>query len=198
MVAAQPLISLQSLSRIPSSKLAQIQSFTDWGTAWPVYASVIGKINPARLPDLIEYFFIISASANRPDFNWQEYDILFNQGATVSTDKRWGILDPAIWIQCYEKSDYVLRNTNTMPRFLAKKVVSNAQSKRVCYPFNYGGQCDRENCMYRHECMSCNRNLHPLIKCQIESGSKRKESPFSPSLLLKGLRNSMKLEVQAT
>ena len=68
-IAAQALISLQSLSRIPSSKSAQIQSFKDLGAAWAVYASVIGKINPARLPHLIEYYLFISESTNRPDFD---------------------------------------------------------------------------------------------------------------------------------
>ena len=70
-IATQPLISLQCLSRISSTKLTQIQSFRDWGAAWAVYTSVIGRINPARLPDLIEYFLIISESANRPEFDWQ-------------------------------------------------------------------------------------------------------------------------------
>ena len=59
-IAAHPLISIKSLSRFPSSKLAQIQSFRDCCAAWAVYTSVIGKINPARLPVLMEYFFIIS------------------------------------------------------------------------------------------------------------------------------------------
>ena len=108
--------------KIPISRLAQIQSFRDWGAAWAIYTSVIGKINPARLPDLIEYFLIISESAKRPEFDWQKYDILFRQGATVSSDKRWGILDPAIWIQCYGKSDYVSRNTSTMPVFRPRKL----------------------------------------------------------------------------
>ena len=139
MIAAQPLVSLQSLSRIPSTKLAQIQSLRDWGTVWAVYTTVIGMINPARLPDLIEYFFIISESANRPDFDWQKCDILFHQGATVSTDKRWGTLDPAVWIQCHGKSDYISRNTSSMPRFTAKKAVSSAQCQRFCYYSNYGG-----------------------------------------------------------
>ena len=53
-IATQPLISLRYLSRVPSSK--QIQSFKGWGAAWSVHASVIGKINPAFLQDLIEYF----------------------------------------------------------------------------------------------------------------------------------------------
>ena len=179
-IAAQPLISLQSLSRISSTKLAQIQSFRDWGAAWAVYTSVTGRINPARLPDLLEYFLIISESANRPDFDWQKYDILFRQGATVSTDKRWGSLDPAIWIQCYGKSDYVSRSTSSLSRLPAKKA-SSARSQRFCYQFNYGGQCHRENCMFSHVCMSCRNSSHPPIKCRVESGSKRKESRFSPS-----------------
>ena len=179
-IAAQPLISLQSLSRISSTKLAQIQSFRDWGAAWAVYTSVIGRINPARLPDLLEYFLIISESANRPDFDWQKYDILFRQGATVSTDKRWGSLDPAIWIQCYGQSDYVSRSTSSLS-CLPAKIASSARSQRFCYQFNYGSQCHRENCMFSHVCMSCRNSSHPLIKCRVESGSKRKESRFSPS-----------------
>ena len=44
---------------------------------WAVYTSVIEKIYLSRLPDLIEYFFIISETVNRPDVDCQKYDIYF-------------------------------------------------------------------------------------------------------------------------
>ena len=55
-IAAQPLVSLQTLTRIQSSKLAEVKTLIDSSASWAVYASIIGKISPTRLPDLIEYF----------------------------------------------------------------------------------------------------------------------------------------------
>ena len=124
------------------------------------------------------------------------YDIFFRQGVMVFTDKRWNSLDLAIWIQCYRKSNYVSKNTSTMPCFSAKRAVSSAQSQRLYYAY-YGGQRHRENCIYRYEFLSCERTSHPLIKCQIVSKSKRKESPLLPSSPPRRLKNSMRLEVQA-
>ncbi len=140
-IAAQPMISLQSISRIPTAKLLSIQNFRDWSAAWAVYSSIciIGKINANRLPDLLEYFLIISEAANRPGFDWQKYDTLFRQNAMVCTDKRWGVLDPAIWVQCCS-SPCVTPFSNAFSQS-SRGAGSFNPSPRFCFEYKKSGIC---------------------------------------------------------
>ena len=50
-----PSTSTQSIARIFSSKRSPITCFRDWASAWVVYASVVSKVAPGNLPDLISY-----------------------------------------------------------------------------------------------------------------------------------------------
>ena len=74
--------------------MPQINSFRDWAAVWGVFASVMGKIHPNRLAELIQYFVIIAEAANKPKFDWFKYDTLFRQSAMVFTEKGWSGPDP--------------------------------------------------------------------------------------------------------
>ena len=98
-----PSLSTQSIARLITSKLSPVSCFRDWESAWAVYASVVSKVAPGNLPDLISYMLVITEAAKRSDFDWQKYDRLFCQGVALDTNKRWGVADPSIWVHCLGK-----------------------------------------------------------------------------------------------
>ena len=99
-ISSLPSISLQSLAHMFASKLVQINSFRDWA-AWGVVASVMGKIHPNWLPELIQYFGLLATSKIITNFDWFKYDTLFCQSAMAFTEEGWGEPDPTLWFQCY-------------------------------------------------------------------------------------------------
>ena len=103
LLPVMPSVSTQSIARLITSKLSPVSCFRDWASAWAVYAYVVSKVAPGNLPDLISYMLVITEAAKRSDFDWQNYDRLFHQGAALDNNKRWGVADPSIWVHCLGK-----------------------------------------------------------------------------------------------
>ena len=163
-----PSLSTQSIARLITSKLSPVSCFRDWASAWAVYASVVSKVVPGNLPDLISYMSVITEAAKRSDFDWQKYDQLFRQGAALDNNKRWGVADPSIWVHCLGKHQPVPISVSSSN--------SNSGTKsskfQFCYAYNYS-QCHYGvNCRFLHRRMVCNRGFHPARLCPRHSDSR--------------------------
>ena len=173
-LSVMPSLSTQSIARLITSKLSPVACFRDWASAWAVYASVVSKVAPGNLPDLISYMLVFTEAAKRSDFDWQKYDQLFRQGAALDNNKRWGVADPSIWVHCLGKHQPV--------PFSVHSSNSNSGTKsskfQFCYAYNYS-QCHYGvNCRFLHRCMVCIRGCHPARLCPRHSNSR--ESSWFP------------------
>ena len=68
-LSVMPSLSTQSIARLITSKLSPVSCFRDWASAWAVYASVVSKVAPGNLPDLISYMLVFTEAAKRLDFD---------------------------------------------------------------------------------------------------------------------------------
>ena len=166
-ISSLPSISLQSLAHLPAFKLTPINSFRDYAAVWGVFASIMEKIHPIHLPELIQYFVIIAESANKPDVDWIKYDTLFRQSEVVFAEKGWGEPDPTVWLQCYKSGQpghfYESNRSPLGPRIY------------LCYNHNRD-TCSFRDCKFAHRCMSC-KGSHPKFKCPNRSNSDSFEEP---------------------
>ena len=193
-LSVMPSLSTQSIARLITSKLSPVSCFRDWASAWAVYASVVSKVAPGNLPDLISYMLVITEAAKRSDFDWEKYDRLFCQGAALDNNKCWGVADPSIWVHCLGKHQPVPvsvspSNPNSGPKFSKFQFCYAYNYSQCHYGINcrfrchYGINCRFRchygiNCRFLHRCMICNRGFHLARLCPRHSNSR--ESSWFP------------------
>ena len=108
------------LAKLFKVDLLPIETFSDWAEAWAVFAGVIVRKVPEKMPKLVGYFLLISAASR--DFGgsgWQEYDRAFRKHAAENPDVDWGEILPNLWFTtvCHKvprrlKSRLHFRQTN--------------------------------------------------------------------------------------
>ena len=162
LLSVMPSLLTQSIARLITSKLSPVSCLRDWASAWAVYASIVSKVAPGNLLDLISYMLVITEAAKRSDFDCQKYDRLFLQGAALDNNKRWGVADPTIWVHCLGKHQPVPVSVSSSSPNSGPKSSSKFQ---FCYAYNHS-QCHYGiNCRFLHRCMICNRDFHPARLC---------------------------------
>ncbi len=80
-------------TRFVKQNLSPIRSFINWVEAWSMFAGVMAKKHPEKLPDLICYFLLLSkASRDIAGTGWLDYDKAFRQQAAQSK------AEPTLWV----------------------------------------------------------------------------------------------------
>ena len=105
------------------------------------------------------YFILISGAAERGDFDWLSYDSKFRQSVVVLPDKRWGVPDPSIRLQCMRRRSFYQYSS------YSQRGHSGNSETTSCLNFNKKNECLYRNCKYLHRCFTCEIGSHPAIKC---------------------------------
>ena len=86
------------LAKLFKVDLLPIETFSDWAEAWGVFAGVIARKAPEKMPKLVGYFLLISsASRDFGGLGWQEYDRAFRKHAAENPDVDWGEILLNLW-----------------------------------------------------------------------------------------------------
>eukprot|EP00794_Sanderia_malayensis_P021458 gene21458-biopygen1063 len=164
------LLRLCNISRLPTMSpssaqlerllktLQPIATFVDWAEAWAVFASVVLKFSPDKLPSLLAYFLVV-AKAHRdiPGMGWLAYDAAFRKQAANNASLSWAVLDPTLYISTVLTSG--VHHTSQ-----AHKPQAFSGRNNVCQRWNKGICTFGRACHYVHACMVCQGD-HTVREC---------------------------------
>eukprot|EP00794_Sanderia_malayensis_P001375 gene1375-biopygen1124 len=187
-IARLPTISPSSAQLERLLKILEpIRAFADWAEAWGVFASVVVKFAPHRLPALLAYFLII-AKAHRdvPGMGWLAYDLAFRKQAANDSLISWAVVDPTLYLSTVLTAGIQQApQARTAPAIRARKGFCTSSNKSSC---SYGNTC-----RYLHACSSCEGN-HQVRECPLRKDPtgrvdlKRQRSPSPLPTVITPLR----------
>ena len=79
-----------------------IEDFHTWLQCFALYCGVLGSHHPAAIPELVAYLVTISRA--KQDYEgraWAHYDTFYRRNAAVTNNKRWSVINPSIYAQCF-------------------------------------------------------------------------------------------------
>lgn len=136
-----------------SKKVKSIDSIKMWTEAFITYIQVVIENHPNKAHELLKYLSVIrGASDECPTVQWVQYDQQFRLRVSRNPTRSWSNIDAELWLRFIAKGSHG-QNTG-----------QSRLSKYPCYDYNFKGQCNRQNCIYRHNCMKCSL-LHPACNC---------------------------------
>lgn len=154
----QNIISINEQGRlVAQTKLARSKAISNieaWTDAFISYSQVLIERHAQKASELFSYMAIIRSAASQCSIEkWYTYDQQFRLRVARDHTRNWGIIDSQLWLQ-----------------FIALGIQKPQPSNSKCFDFNFKGQCQKDNCTYRHICIKCFMN-HPFITCRRYTGS---------------------------
>ncbi|KAK6168531.1 hypothetical protein SNE40_021043 [Patella caerulea] len=146
----------------PSKPESKITTIEVWSDAFIVFMSIYCSIHKDKYPDLLKYMQVIRMASKRAnDLGWKLYDEQYRLRKAKHPTAPWSVIDTELWLL------YI----NCVNQFSEAKASmtfnSSTQNNRLCYSYNYNGQCLRAYCFYQNRWLRCFGN-HPLISCSTE------------------------------
>ena len=136
------------------SELQLVKNFVEWAEAWAVYSGVVCQNDPSKMGNLISYFLLIAKiSRDSGGSGWLDYDRAFRKKAAENSSLLWGEIDMNLFV-----SVVLSKPTKTSPPTAATATPSSSghnSGRGICYNWNFRECPYRENCKFRHSCMSC-------------------------------------------
>ena len=123
---------------------------------------------------------------------WRLYDIQYRQQA-AATD--WSVVDTSLFSRCFTGHAKRVQNctncgsmkhdTQECPRRKSRRPATQESStpppKRsktnLCYNFNYKRPCHSSPCPWKHACLSCQSEEHPMLDCTKRSKKEPEKKP---------------------
>lgn len=122
-------------------KLKLITDIQVWTDAFLIYASIYVLLHPECSTALFKYMHIIRLGASRAEaLSWRDYDIQFRLKKEFNPNMSFAVADQELWL-LYMYSPLAVQGS----------VTQNIPLRR--YEFNYEGQCNKNVCQYKHECI---------------------------------------------
>lgn len=143
-----------TVSMSQKSKAKPITSIQTWVDAFLIFASIYVTAHPECATALFKYMHTVRLGASRTNhLGWREYDVQFRLKKERNPSISFALVDSELWLIYMHQS-------------LQIQSPSRASEPRPfkCYDFNYKGLCQRNNCLYKHQCLHCDKN-HPATKC---------------------------------
>ncbi len=164
---------------------SRIVSIEDWLDAYSIFATVLVESFPSRSVELWHYQAHIRRLAREfVGLGWIRYDRLFRAKAASNRQISWMSPDPQLFIQVFtgmarsgcgycshpshstDQCQY--RNVAVDSTSVAFAPEVRKASKGICYRYNSGEICSKQNCRFPHVCSSCGGN-HPASDCHNNS-----------------------------
>lgn len=159
-------------------------SFLQWASCFVTYMAVLAS-NGDNITHMCAYFqVILKASKEYSGTMWKQYDAQYRQKAAATHNKDWSTIDSTIFNQCFtgrarhvQGCSYcasIKHDTLDCPRRKGKWPAPTSeppppkaakQRSDLCYNFNYHRPCHLSPCPYKHHCLKCAPEEHPLFDC---------------------------------
>ena len=134
-----------------NKKIKSIDNISTWTNAFINYLLVLIENHPNKAGELIKYMSVIRNIADEcPSCRWLLYDQQFRLRISRNPSKSWGSIDGELWLRFITLS-------------IGRPFTQN-RSRFHCFDYNYKGNCNKFNCIYRHACIKCQMQ-HPSIYC---------------------------------
>jgi len=173
-----------------------VSSIVEWLQCYAIYLSVMCRVHPEKIPDMLAYqIIILEASLEFEGNAWLGYDRRFRQNAAAEPNIKWGTIDTDLWriafagrvkrarcTHCFSlyhssaQCDWAPRPTRGNP------VTPNDEKSNLCRSWNRDPRpgCGFVNCQYRHICDVCYDN--PNVPDRFHKGI---SCPYRPQPLMK-------------
>ena len=173
-------------------------SFTQWASCFVTYMAALAANNNNFFHMCAYFQVILKASREYAGSTWKYYDAQYRQKAEATRNKDWSVIDSSLFSQCFTgrakptpscshcaslKHDSAdcprerrLKRASTSSE--EKDTSKNPSAKRsdICYNFNYRRPCHVTPYIYKHQCLRCAPEEHPIADCP----SKRKRPTPKP------------------
>ena len=159
-------------------------SFPQWANCFITYIAALAS-SGENIVHMCAYFqVILKASREYSGGMWKQYDTQYRQKAEATHNKDWSAIDTTIFSQCFTgrakqapgctTCGSIRHETLDCPRRKTKRQATDenqpiTKAKRdrsdLCFNFNYHRPCHLNPCPYKHHCLKCAPEEHPMLDC---------------------------------
>jgi len=149
------------------SKHRAVANISEWLRAFEVYALVIAKREPHRIPDLMGYQILIIDTSNKYRNNgWLAYNRRFHQQAAFRPQCKWSNIDSTIWTLAFTGQAKASRCRHCFSLFHPSQdcefapnptSLSPVHHRLICQQWNQQSAqtCSYPNSCFEHVCSVC-------------------------------------------
>ena len=171
-------------------------TFLQWANCFIIYMAVMASKKHDNVAHMCVYFStILKASKEFTADWWRLYDFQYRQQAAATHNTDWSVVDTALFSRCFTGHAKRVQNctncgsmkhdTQECPRRKSRRPATQESStpppKRpktnLCYNFNYKRPCHSSPCPWKHACLSCQSEDHPLLDCTNRSKKEPEKKP---------------------
>ena len=159
-------------------------TFLQWANCFITYMAVMASKTSENVSHMCAYFStILKASKEYTADWWRLYDFQYRQQAATTNNRDWSVVDTSLFSHCFTghakevssctNCGSLKHDTQDCPRRKGKRPanedISSQSAKKpksdLCYNYNYKRPCYQTPCKWKHACINCQADDHPLLDC---------------------------------
>ena len=143
--------SQQTLAISSHSRPTQIHNIFEWTDLFLTFAAVFSERYPHQAPTLFWYCNVIRSLSRRCPLQWWLfYDSQFRRLKAQDPSMSWGAIHQELYLHCLSQAPGSLQPGSNANESNSRSKPMRRGPEGVCWQQWNDGNCDKENCRFRH------------------------------------------------